>query len=299
MNAKFYRLLTFAIFILGIVGLGSIGLNLITKYQQVQQLEQMHWANEMLSEGKYQQAIAAYEELEATDLVKAPILWTNRGYAYLGLDRYTSALESCSQATTLNPRAALAWNCKGEAQFYLGNNNAALTAMNRAIALEPNNATFKLNQSQVLQELGQHRQAIELNQNAIALLKSQQSSKNTLAMAFKGQGQSWLELDQNQKALSAFDKSLIYKPKDVAAQQGLAIALYRLGEYSQAIKTIEQILDRQDLTIEQQAINWLYKAISLCETPQISKSKAAFSNVIKFSNNPELLKIAKSGCGIR
>lgn len=117
-------------------------------------------------------------------------------------------------------------------------------------------------------------------------------------MAFKRQGQSWLELAKNKEALTAFNNSLAYQPEDIAAQQGKAISLYRLGNYERAIKIIEQILDSPELTSEQQAINWLYKGVSLCQTSQSSVATKAFAKVIKLSKNPPDRKIAKAGCGI-
>ncbi|MEL6930090.1 MAG: tetratricopeptide repeat protein, partial [Cyanobacteria bacterium J06600_6] len=251
-----------SLFLLGIVGIGSIGLNLISRYWQTQQLKQVKQAREQLEQGQYISAIATYDKILKTDFAQPEILWANRGYAYLGLGQYQSALQSCSKATDIEPEVALAWNCQGEAQFHLGHQNAAFKAFQMAIATEPNNATFKLNQSQILQEQGQHDQALKLNQKAISLLESQQSnSESILALAFKRQGQSWLELDNNNQALTAFNQSLVNDPEDLFAQQGKAIALYRLGKYSQAIKTINQILLRQDLTPEQEATSWLYKAI--------------------------------------
>lgn len=298
-SAKFYRLLTLMIVLLGVMGIGSIGLNLATKYWQTKQLGQMQQARDLVAQGKYQSAIAAYDRLLETDIAQPQILWTNRGYAYLGLKQSQPALKSCLQATEIDPKAALAWNCQGEAQFYLGNNETALTAFERAIAINPQNEIFKLNQSQILQDLGKHSQAIKVNQEAIALLESQSPADDILALAYKRQGQSWLELEKNKEALAAFKKSLTYQPEDLAVQQGKAVTLYRLGKYSQAISTSNKILERQDLTTEQQAISWLYKGISLCQTSQASAADRAFARVLKLSQDPLSRKIAKAGCGIR
>ena len=300
MSAKFYRTSVFVLLFLGVVGISSIGINLISRYGRTQQTKQLQQASEQLAQGQYVSAIAIYDELLETDFSQPEILWSNRGYAYLGSQQYQAALASCQQAITLDAKLALAWNCQGEAQFYLGNNSAAQTAFQRAIAIEPKNTTYQLNQSQVLQNLGQHRQALELNQKAIATLESQQSPPTqTLALAFKRQGQSWLEIGKNKEALSAFKTSLEHQPEDLATQLGKAISLYRLGKYELAIKTLDKILSRQDLTPQQQATGWLYQGISLCQTPKSSAADRAFDRVIKLSQNPEHQKIARAGCGIK
>jgi tetratricopeptide (TPR) repeat protein len=302
-NVKFSRLLTIIIFLLsigGIIGLGSI---LIVRYLQTQQIQQTQQANNLLAQKKYSLAISAYDRLLKTDSNSAQsyLLWANRGAALLKLNQYQAALKSCSQATSLNQRADLAWNCRGEALYYLGRSNDALTAFKQAIAINPQNATFWLNQNQVLFDLAQHQQAIAATKEAIALLQSQPATatKNRqLAIAWRRQGQSQLELKQNQQALAAFNQSLTYQPQYLAAQQDRGITLYRLGNYAQAIQTFEQILQQDNLTPQQQAINWLYKGTSLCQISQTDAAIQAFKQVLQLTNNVQLQKIARAGCGI-
>lgn len=304
MNVKFSRLLTIIIFLLGIGGIIGLGSILIVKYLQTQQIQQTQQANGLLAQKKYSLAIAAYDRLLKTDSNSAQsyLLWSNRGAALLKLKQYQEALKSCSQATSLNQRADLAWNCRGQALYYLGRSNDALTAFKQAIAINPQNATFWLNQNQVLFELAQHQQAIAATKEAIALLQSQPATdlKNRhLAIAWRRQGQSWLELQQNQQALAAFNQSLTYQPDYLATQQGRGIALYRLGNYAQAIQIFEQILQQDNLTPQQQAINWLYKGTSLCQISQTDAATQAFKQVLQLTNNVQLQKIARAGCGIQ
>jgi tetratricopeptide (TPR) repeat protein len=301
-NVKLPRSLTTIIFLLGIGGIIALGLNLVVKYLQLQQIQQTQQANNLLVQKKYTLAITAYDRLLEDNTAQPYILWTNRGTALLGLHQYQEALQSCSQATELKPKADLAWNCRGEALYYLGQYDAAFAAWQQAIAINPQNTTFWLNQNQVLFDLAQHEQAITASQEAIALLQSQPPTSTTnhhLAIALSRQGQSWLELNKNQQALTAFNQSLTYQPNHLAAQQGTGVAHYRLGNYSEAIQTFEQILQRDNLTRQQQAINWLYQGISFCETPQASAATEAFKQVLQLTKNPQLRKIAQAGCGIR
>jgi tetratricopeptide (TPR) repeat protein len=301
-NVKFSRLLTSIIFFLGIGGIIGLGSILIVKYLQTQQIQQTQQANDLLAQKKYSLALAAYNQLLETNSAQSYLLWANRGAALLKLKQYQAALKSCSQATSLNQRADLAWNCRGEALYYLGRSNDALTAFKQAIAINPQNATFWLNQNQVLFDLAQHQQALAATKEAIALLQSQPATdlKNRqLAIAWRQQGQSLLELQQNKQALAAFNQSLTYQPDYLATQQGRGIALYRLGRYAQAIQIFEQILQQDNLTPQQQAINWLYKGTSLCQTSQAEAATKAFKQVLELSNNVQLRKIAQAGCGIQ
>lgn len=302
MSVKLSRLLTIIICLLGIGGIARLGLSLKHRHSQTQQSYEIERANSLFERQQYSQAVAAYDRLLQTDIDRSFALWTNRGYALFGLNRYRAALESCTKATTLNPQAAFAWNCQGEALYYLNKPDNALKAFERAISLKPERAVFRLNQSQILVDFGQFKLAVAASKKAIALLRSQSQTPDTngnLALAWQLQGYSFLGLQQNQQALAAFNKALEHRADNLSAQQGKGIALYRLGQYQKAIATFSQILERQDLTPEQEAINWLYQGISLCQTPQINVANQVFGRILQLTNDSELQKMASAGCGVR
>ncbi|MEM6612696.1 MAG: tetratricopeptide repeat protein [Cyanobacteria bacterium P01_C01_bin.72] len=288
--------------LLGLMGLGSIGFNLVNRHRQIQQIQRTQTANDLLKQKKYALAVAAYDELLQTSTAQLHRLWTNRGYALLELDHHQEALNSCSQATSLNPQADLAWNCRGEALYYLGQQQQALTVLEKAIAIQPENEIYWFNYSNILANLSDHEAAVAASEKAISLLQSQpqtDTTKSNLAHLLGQQGHILLELEQNKQALTAFEQSLDYQPDSLTAQQGKGIALYRLGRYAQAIKLFTRILRREDLTTAQRAISLLYQGISLCETPQAAAATKAFEQVLQLTADPQLQKIAASGCGIR
>ena len=303
MKSNFSRLFKIIIFLLLIGGITALGLDLRTKYVKMQEIRKIQQAKDLLEQKKYTAAIAAYNRLLQTETTQPDSLLINRGYAWLGLIQYDEMLQSCVDASLINPQAPLAWNCRGEALYYLGQPDAALEALSKAIAIDSQDATFWLNQSRVFADLQQYDQAIAASKQAIKLLSKSKPKNNSqgreLAIAHNQQGQSWLETQQNQQALAAFNRSLEYVPNYLPAQQGKGIALYRLGQYIQAAKAFATVLHRDDLTPEQSAINWLYRGISLCETPRISSAPEAFKQVLKLTKNSQARAIAKAGCGIR
>ncbi len=299
-SSRLFKIIISLLFIAGITGLGF---NLIAKYYQVKEIQKIQQANNLLEQKKYAAAIAAYDSLLQTNTNQTDLLWINRGYAWSGLNQYDEMLQSCSTATLIKPQAPLAWNCRGEALYYLDQSETALAAFKKAIALNSQNATFWLNQSRVLADIQQYNQAITASEQAIKLLSQSKPQKDSdlrqLAIALQQQGQISLEIKQNKQALNAFNRSLEYFPDDLSSQQGKGIALYRLGLYNNAISTFTEILQRNNLTSEQSAINLLYQGISLCQTDQITSATQAFKQVLKLTKNPEAIAIAKAGCGIR
>ena len=288
------------ILLLLLVGGGTkLGLSLTDKYERVRQIRQ---AERLHEGGQYSAAIAAYDRLLATDLDRPHLLWIARGAAWSGLKDYRQMLQSCSKATSLEPQADLAWNCRGEALYHLKQYEAAEKAFQKAIALNPQSSVLWLNQSQVLSALQKQKEALAANDKAIALLTKfspkSPSERRNLAIAFERQGQSLLRSQQDSAALSAFEQSLKHSRNYFPAQQGKAIALYRLGEYETAIEILEQIL-QQDITPEQKAVNWLYLGINLCQIQSNAAAKEAFQQVLQLSSDSEAKAIAEAGCGIQ
>lgn len=303
MKSNFSRLCKLIIFCLFISGGTVLGLDLITKHRQLQKIQKIQQGNQLLEQKKYAEAIAAYDLLLQTNTVQSHLIWINRGYAWSGLNQYDQMLQSCTTATIVMPQAPQGWNCRGEAFYYLGQAKSALKAFNQAIALDEHNPTFWLNQSRALTDLQQYQQAIAASAKAVKLLVKFQpvndAVRRNLAIAFNQQGQNRLAIGQNQQALDKFNRSLEYSPHYLAAQSGKGIALYRLGYYPQAAHVFTEILQLDNLTPEQKAINWLYQGISLCEASQVAEAAQAFAEVLTLTNNSEMRAIALAGCGIR
>lgn len=279
--------------------IGVFGLNPIDKYQRIKQFKQ---ANKLLAQKKYTTAITAYDRLLAGNLAKPHLVWINRGYAFLGMNQYQDMLQSCSNATLIAPEFGMGWNCTGEALYYLEKYAEALEAFELATTKNPSQATFWLNKARVLSRLQQYEAAVTANQQAIKLItKSGLNSTNQqqyLAIAFNQKGYSLLKINQVREALEAFEQSLKHLPDSLSAQQGKGIALHELGKYKQAIAIFTQILQRNNLTTEQQAVSWLYTGVSYCQRQQLDAAKPAFKKVLQLTKNTQFKAIAKKGCGI-
>ena len=277
----------------------KLGLSLTTKYDRVQQIRQ---ANRLLDRQEYSAAISAYDRLLQTDIEKPHLLWINRGYAWSGLKDYQQMLQSCSTATQIEPQAAFAWNCRGEALYHLEQYDAARQAFERAISLNSQSA-FWLNQSKVLEQLQQPDRALAANERVVELLSklSPKSSaeRRNLAIAFERKGQNLLQSGKNRAALAAFEQSLKYSANYHSAMQSKAIALYRLGEHKEAIAVWSQILSQKDLTLEQEAIGWLYRGINLCQIQNVTAARQAFQRGLQLTSDPQVRAIAEAGCGIQ
>lgn len=279
-------------------GVAWFSFSLLGKYQQVQRLKQ---ADDVLGKEDYKSAIEAYDRLLAADVANEHLIWINRGYALLGLNQYQDMLQSCSNATSIEPNAALGWNCQGEALYYLKQNQKALNAFEQAIEKNPQKSAFWLNKARVLSELQQYNRAIAASDRAIELIGQSNRAKqtNSFAIAFNQKGQNLLKIKQYQKALEAFEQSLKNSPDYLSPQQGKGIALYELGNYEEAIAMLGEILKRNNLADEQKAISLVYTGVSLCQIHKSTAAAAAFQEVLALTKDIQSKKIAQKGCGIQ
>jgi tetratricopeptide (TPR) repeat protein len=281
-------------------GITGLGIYYYDEYRQIQQAQQ---ADRLLARKKYSAAVTAYDRLLQINTEEQHLLWINRGYAFLGLKQYDRMLESCSQAISIVPNTAFAWNCRGEALYYLKRDREALSAFERATALDSQKAIFWLNKAVVLDRLKQYEKAILASDRAVELLPESKSQdlnyRRQQAIAFNQKGQTLLKTARHQQALTAFERALAYSPDYLPARQGIAIALYQLKNYEKAIATFETILQEHDLTKEQKTIAMLYKATSLCQVRETAKARQVFAEMVKLTDDPQLQKIARYGCGIR
>ena len=96
------------------------------------------WLNkgvELYSQGKYDQAIEAYDQAISINPQYAEA-WNNKGLALRALGEYDEAIKAYDQAISINPQIAEAWSNKGVALQALGRTSEADAAFAKAEELE-------------------------------------------------------------------------------------------------------------------------------------------------------------------
>jgi tetratricopeptide (TPR) repeat protein len=134
--------------------------------------------NELYDLGRYEEAIAAYDQALAIKPDQHKAL-NNKGSALSYLGRYEEAIAAYDQALAIKPDQDEALNNKGSALSRLGRYEEAITAYDQALAIKPDNANTHYNKSCCFALSGNSELAITSLQAAISLDPKYQAMATT------------------------------------------------------------------------------------------------------------------------
>ncbi|MEO1672999.1 MAG: tetratricopeptide repeat protein, partial [Cyanobacteria bacterium J06631_2] len=223
--------------LLTLLGLLGVFINNIAKRITVRTAFKQ--GNELLKQKSYRQSIDEYNKLLKIDSNYFQA-WTNRGYAFAGLEKYSAMQESCSTATIIDPTAVYAWNCQGEALHNLQRYEEAIAAFDQAISLNQEDPIFLINKSESLTALGKDQESIDSINQAIQVLEQIESVAGTdrvrgeFAVALTFLGNSHRQQQDFSQAISVYNRALNYSPQYFPARIGKGITLSRAQRHQAA-----------------------------------------------------------------
>jgi tetratricopeptide (TPR) repeat protein len=275
-----------------------IGFNMFKRMEVKILFEQ---SNDLLHKGKYQQALAIYNKILNIDSNYYEA-WTNRGYAFAGIQQYNQMLESCSAANIIEPRAVYSWNCQGEALHNLKQYDKAIAAFDKAITLNSKDHVFWINKTESLLALKQPDKALAAIDRAIELLgkikevDQQETINRSLSVAFSHKGQAFSQQQKYEEALEAYNQALTYDPHYFAGQRGRGLMLQNLQRYNQAISQFNKTLNESNLTNAQKTETLYNLGLALCHTSNINQGRSTLEEAFKLKPDEEALQEARKNC---
>jgi serine/threonine protein kinase len=228
-------------------------------------------ADNLIQEGRYNDAIALYDEvlevfptskiwyLRSFPLSKLgrfdemlnscknaveidPSLyeaWSCEGLAYQGLQKYPEAIEAYSKVNELKPSYYEAWNNKGEVLLKQNKLPEALESFDKAKLYKPDYLFAWNNRGNTLFRMGRYPEAIE------AYKKAQAIDPNYY-YAWLGLGNANRFLKRWQAAISAYDKATQIQPIEPYFSEAFysqALAYMGLKEYENALAVLDLAID--------------------------------------------------------
>jgi tetratricopeptide (TPR) repeat protein len=190
--------------------------------------------NALYSEGRYQEAIAFYENALKfkPDDYEA---WNTRGVALGNLGRSEEAIASFDNALKFKPDYADAWYNRGIALDNLGRLEEAIASYDNALKIKPDHPEAWYNRGNALKDLGRNEEAIASYDNALKI-------KPDCHEVWHNRGIALDNLGRLEEAIASYDNALKIKPDDHDAWYNRGNALKDLGRNEEAIASYDRAL---------------------------------------------------------
>jgi TonB family protein len=169
----------------------------------------------------------------------------NKGMASLASAQYKDAVESFTQAVTLNPQDAIAHTKLGFAYSALGENKSAITAFKQAIKLNrafvDADSYFRLGMAYLA--LSDYASAIDPLKQALYGVKANVLEDRTKSTVGPGEaeindalGRAYYGTGSYRQAVKAFENAVRLNPKFASAHYGLGLSYLEVGDRRSAEK---------------------------------------------------------------
>ena len=214
--------------------------------------------------GDYEKSISDYNKAIEIDS-KCALAFNNRGYTKFKQKDYQGALEDYNKAILLNPKFQMALDNKAllfqtvcikddkdfNEKYYLslgiadvneGNFPEAISSLDEALTLNPNSEVAYFYKAICFHSLNRTAEAYENYTKAIELNKN-------MVDAYFNRGQLLFKTNQKQ-ALDDFVSAVALDSKFIDAYYSIAAIQKNLGQYKEAIKNLDKIIE-----LEPQAVN--------------------------------------------
>ncbi len=174
--------------------------------------------DELSDQGKYEEAIAQYDQAIALE-PKAAAAWCGKGLALYELGRYDEALDAFDQAITINPNYAKAQYGRGLTLYELGLHDEAISAYDTALKIYPEYGYLIYHgKALAYAAKGDYTQAIPFFEKALTLQPT----------AYPGvwveKGDAMAASGDYQGSLAAYQHALSLEPGFALAESGIAAA---------------------------------------------------------------------------
>ena len=214
--------------------------------------------------GDYEKSISDYNKAIEIDS-KCALAFNNRGYTRFKQKDYQGALEDYNKAILLNPKFQMALDNKAllfqtvflkddidfNEKYYLslgiadvneGNFPEAISSLDEALTLNPNSEVAYFYKAICFHRLNRTAEAYENYTKAIELNKN-------MVDAYFNRGQLLFKTNPKQ-ALDDFVSAVALDSKFIDAYYSIAVIQKNLGQYKEAIKNLDKIIE-----LEPQAVN--------------------------------------------
>jgi tetratricopeptide (TPR) repeat protein len=172
--------------------------------------------------------------------------WSDLGQARKALLDDAGALAAFKRAVEAGPDDAVAQYRLGSEYLHQGEAHLAVVHLQKALGLNPDDQSTLYNLQSALRQDGQVEQARKTKERLAELLrKRDKAAENTLAgVQLNNQGAEFEKAGNLRSALEKYRAALELCPEHVGFRVNFAVALLRLGQWSQGIAELREAVRR-------------------------------------------------------
>ena len=189
-------------------------------------------ASDLYNAGNYQEAIKAFTQ--AININPIPVLYNDRGNAYLAMGDYGKALADYETAIKLNPSLGYAYYNRGRLKRLQGRYEDSIPDLQKSLELDSGLAYAAYNNIALSRyELDDYEEAME----AVNMAVAQDPAKAT---SYRIRGDINLAIKNYEAAVQDYEKAISENPYYGEALSGLGQAYYMTRDYVQAKEALLQ-----------------------------------------------------------
>lgn len=193
--------------------------------------------------------------------------------AYLGMKRYSDALEYADSAMQLEPDNFKHLDQRASILYSLGRYDEAERSVEIALSISPKDPDALELKGNILMKQARHSQALELFNGALAagICNSQ---------IYRNRGDCLLGLERYSEALDSYTKALKDSPSSTESLLGKGICELHMEKYSSATLSLNELTKKDP----ENGRGWYYFGMALKRQKLPSEAKRAFSQAVKLDD---------------
>ncbi|EKD06873.1 MAG: tetratricopeptide repeat-containing serine protease family protein [Limnospira sp. PMC 1279.21] len=221
------------------------------------------------------QSISAYMQVPPVSDRFSAIDWTNRGNQLYRHERWRDSLEAFERAINIQSNFYPAWYGRANALSSLSQYDEAIASYDRATQLQPNFHPAWRDRGALLMSLGRHEEALQ------AFDRLLQIQPDDYGIWYLRGNILMNHLDDYPEAARSYARVINIKPDFTPAFTAKAQALFRLGDYGEAIAWLDESLHQNS----HQREAWVLRGQIFMAIQRYAQALNAYNRAVNLDSN--------------